>query len=817
MMKNKLDIDWLAVSQQGATEQAVDRLRRVVDFFDQLNLTAESELPGKFWCGLEVYEPIASGTFGTLYRAYDPHLQREVALKLLDQNTPGASDWLEEARRLARIRHPNVVAILGATNDSQHAGIWMELSNGEALELLISRPGFSHVDQALKIGEALADALCAMHERDLVHGDIKASNVLIEPSGRILLLDFGAATEHGEPVDQASPRTAAPEQLIGRKADPAADIWSLGTLLYRCLSGQQPYKAKNVDALAAAQRRPPELSVLPRLFRPLIGEMLSIDPTQRPTASQVVNQLRSIRKAPARRRKNIALTGIATSLLIGMIVASIGWLDAYRANLREQQASEQARATLQIFQDVIGASFGGTHGRDARIIDVLEQAERQLTLDDAQPAYIRAMVHYVVGASYLDLGRESVGLALLDDSLALLADSEEEHRESIAQVLIKQGLARCNENAATANETAAEIRRLGTGHLPPNHRVFAAALKIEACAAQRLGEDALAELRLRDAMELRPPEQYPADIAAIGTVYRLGGVLLDQRRVSEALPLLEQARSQFLALLGPSHATTLSTASALAAALLENSRFDDAVDLLEETLPEVEARTGKESLQWIATGSTLATALARAGDPARALDLNDQVIATATDQLGPTHSYTLTARTNRGIRLKELGRLDDAELAMAQTATSVERTIGTDHPLALINHVNRVEVLTMLSRAPEAVALGRRTLSTAQDALGSEHGITAGAQAYLARGLAAEGALSEAEALFDQALAFQDEHNPNSIQTYETRYIFAAMLADNGRGDDARRELEALDGAAERLPADHPLLQNIATLEQRLR
>ncbi|MEM1082446.1 MAG: serine/threonine-protein kinase, partial [Pseudomonadota bacterium] len=236
-MSNDGTIDWLAISQEGASEQSIDQLRRIVGFFDRLNGTANSKLIGQLWCGLELHEELATGSFGTLYRAYDPHLQREVALKLLNLDSPGTSDWLDEARRLARVRHPGVIAILGAGSDVQHAGIWMELSNGQTLETLIVQPGFERAKQSLGIGIALAEALVAVHSRGLVHGDIKAGNVLIEPSGRVLLLDFGASSLQGENASQASPRTCSPEQLSGHAANPSSDIWSLGTLLYRCLTG----------------------------------------------------------------------------------------------------------------------------------------------------------------------------------------------------------------------------------------------------------------------------------------------------------------------------------------------------------------------------------------------------------------------------------------------------------------------------------------------------------------------------------------------------------------------------------------------------
>jgi len=817
-VSDRHDIDWdaIAASSDGAS---VARLRRVVDLFDRLNLPYGDHGVETFsWGTLEVFEPLGSGSFGTVYRAYDGHLRREVALKLLPADAPGTTDWLEEARRLARVRHPNVVAILGAEVHGAFAGIWMELSDGRSLESVLADGATLPESAVQELARALASALSAIHEQGLVHGDLKASNVLVEPNGRVLLLDFGSATESStiEPARTGSPLSAAPETLAGQTPTPAADLFALGVLLYRGLSGAYPFTGSDVAALQQAQRQPPSQSQLPRDFHALLASLLATKPSRRPDPEQVIAELNRIQAAPAQRKRQLAISGIVASLAVGVLIATLGWWQTSTARDAEQRAAEEARTTLQLFQDVIGASFQGSHGQDARVIDVLEQAERQLTLDDNQPPYVRAMVHYVVGSSYLDLGRSDEGLALLDESLALLADDEDARPEATARVLIQQGLEWCDHDAGRAESTAEDIRRVANGRLPPDHQVFAGALKIEACAAVRRGDDALAEQRLREAMALRPLDRFPADHSAIGTVSRLATVLLDQRRVEEGLPLMQLARDRAIALFGPQHDLPLSSAAPMAQALIESSRFDEAVTLLEETLPEIEARNGTTSQQWIATASTLATALARAGEPARALALNDQVIEISTQLLGPSHRFTLVVTGNRGIRLKELGRLEDAQSSLAQAAAAVETAVGADHPLALINHINRVEVLVMLERSEEAIMLGRSALATSTEVLGVEHGITAGAQAYLARALAATGEVGEAHALFERALDFQDRNNPHSIQTFETRLYYTAMLTAHVRMDEARNQLAALQPAHEHLPPDHPLLSHIEALKNQL-
>ncbi|MEM1080922.1 MAG: tetratricopeptide repeat protein, partial [Pseudomonadota bacterium] len=531
---------------------------------------------------------------------------------------------------------------------------------------------------------------------------------------------------------------------------------------------------------------------------------------------QVADRLHWIRGAPNRRRKNLAFGGVAASLLIGITMASLGWYDASQSSQREQlaaalaqQSAAEARASLQIFQDVIGASFQGTHGRDARVIDVLEQAQRQIAIDETQPPYVQAMVKYTVGASYLNLDRIDEGLELLDQSVDLLADDD----VAVALVRVSQAFHVCRQDAERANTHAVEIREIADGQLPADHHVFASALKIEACAAQRQGNDALAEQKLREALLLRPFSRFP-DRGALGTGMRLAAVLIDQRRIAEALPLLEETYSGALELLGSQHDFTLGLANSMSQALLESSRFAEAAELLEQTLPAIEARSGIESTQWIATANTLAIALGRIGNPDRALALSKRVLDVSENLLGPSHQFTLAVRGSLGNRFTELGQLDKADVAMAEAAVATEQAVGPGHPMTLSNHINRVEVLTLMGRNAEAVELGHRTLAIAVESLGLDHGVTASAQAYLARPLAATGEVAEAESLFTRALVLYDRDNPHSIQTFEIRLHFATMLADQSRSDDARRELAALEPAFDLLPSEHPLLQKIEALQE---
>jgi len=215
------------------------------------------------WGHLLLVAPLAAGSFGEVWRAFDPVLQREVALKLKRDESGGASnarEFISEARRLAKLRHPNILGVHGADIHDCRVGLWSDLLEGVTLEHEIGTVRSLPLDRQLVIGREIARALAAVHAAGLVHGDVKAANIAIEPDGRAVLMDFGAgidlASADGSRASYGSPLSAAPERLEGEPLRPSADIWSLGVLLFRLASdGRYPFPAADIDELRLAYRR----------------------------------------------------------------------------------------------------------------------------------------------------------------------------------------------------------------------------------------------------------------------------------------------------------------------------------------------------------------------------------------------------------------------------------------------------------------------------------------------------------------------------------------------------------------------------------
>jgi serine/threonine-protein kinase len=212
------------------------------------------------WGALTILDRVGEGSFGEVYRAWDPRLDREVALKLLKQPSIGSrapSSTIDEGRLLARVRDPNVVTVYGADVVDGRVGIWMEFVRGRTLAALVSGDGPLAADETLAIGLAVCRALAAVHQAGFVHRDVNGQNVMREQNGRIVLMDFGTVQhiEHARGGALAgTPRYLAPEVLEGLPATPRSDVYSAGVLLFYCATGAYPLTADTIDGLCAAHR-----------------------------------------------------------------------------------------------------------------------------------------------------------------------------------------------------------------------------------------------------------------------------------------------------------------------------------------------------------------------------------------------------------------------------------------------------------------------------------------------------------------------------------------------------------------------------------
>jgi Tol biopolymer transport system component len=208
----------------------------------------------------EIEAPLGAGGMGEVYRARDTRLGRSVALKVIVADGASRADrqgrFEREARAVAALSHPNILAIHDVGREGEVGYAVMELVEGETLQARIAR-GAIPWRKALEIAAAVADGLAAAHARGIVHRDVKPSNVMLLPDGRVKLLDFGLATlrdplsvvESNAPTEEhtrpghvvGTVGYMSPEQVAGRAVDGRSDVFSLGCTLHEMLTGQRPF------------------------------------------------------------------------------------------------------------------------------------------------------------------------------------------------------------------------------------------------------------------------------------------------------------------------------------------------------------------------------------------------------------------------------------------------------------------------------------------------------------------------------------------------------------------------------------------------
>lgn len=209
----------------------------------------------------EVIGELGQGAMGIVYKARDPLIDRVVAIKTinlslaLDEKEEYEGRFYQEAKAAGRLSHPNIVTIYDVGKTGDVAYIAMEFLEGRELRDILNDQQTVPVRQALDIAAQVAKGLCYAHEHEIVHRDVKPSNIMVARDGHVKITDFGIARMASAAVHTqtgmvlGSPKYMSPEQVMGRVTDQRSDIFSLGIMLYEMLTGKAPFMGENVNAI----------------------------------------------------------------------------------------------------------------------------------------------------------------------------------------------------------------------------------------------------------------------------------------------------------------------------------------------------------------------------------------------------------------------------------------------------------------------------------------------------------------------------------------------------------------------------------------
>jgi tetratricopeptide (TPR) repeat protein/predicted Ser/Thr protein kinase len=775
-----------------------------------------------------VLDAVGQGGMGVVYAGYDPELDRKVALKLLRPDRVGSGSeagrlrLLREAQAIARLSHPNVVAVYDAGTLGEQVFVAMEFVDGRTLRQWLTdapedRSWREIVDVFVHAGRGLA----AAHAAGLVHRDFKPDNVLLGGDGRVRVVDFGLARPVGtsaetetrsedaasspsrlqSPITEwgvvlGTPAYMAPEQLCGEAADARTDQYSFCVALYEALFGRLPFDPESPERKPA---EPPASSRVPPRVRQAILRGLSAEPADRyPSMDALLRELASDREAARRRWLSVGAAAAVAALVL--VAADRAWQRSERlcggseARLagvwdpaRKGAVHAAFRATRLPFAEpawsaTTRALDGYARGwvrqrRDAceatrvreeqsealldRRMFCLDQRLRDLgALSDVLARADRQVVEKAVQAT-----ARLPPLAACADSAALTArvppPADPGQRAAVEALGREMARARALEAAGKIPQALSTARQVAVrAAVSPYRPVRAEAFYLQGDLEERAGDPKASEKTLRRAV-------LDAEAAADDRI-RAGAAIALVRVVGSDQKRFEPSRDW----------------SELARAILDRTGGDD--DLRAEYLIEV---------------GRVATAESRFGDALRAQQAALQI---RRRQPAPPAEIA-TSLVEVGRPLHDLGRYDEALAAYREALRLQTATLGPDHPevATTIYHIGRV--FYRQGSYEESIRQHRRALAIREAMLGPRHPLVAESLNQIGNGLDMLDDQAGALAAYQRALGIQravfGEPHPEVARTLDN---IGGVYANHGRNEEALRYFhQSLDMRLLTLGRDH--------------
>ena len=777
-----------------------------------------------------VLDPVGTGAMGQVYVAHDRKLDRNVALKVLHPSARAGESVdhakrgiVREAKALARVAHPNVIAVHDVGSDGDVVFVAMELVVGVTLAEWIAGPSRS-LSETLAVFQQAGSGLAAAHEAGLVHRDFKPSNVLVADDGRVRVLDFGlaralsdvvapdnASSEDAEVASDAATQTGAvlgtpaymaPEQLRGERADPRADQFAFCVTLYEALHGERPFPATRAgERLAQIDRGLPDAgpsSGVPAWLHAAITRGLAPERDQRwPTMDALLEHI-EVSTRPPRSRLPTVVTAVVGVGLCGALVWGASRSSASAAPCTEARRHLDGRWDSEKKGEVRDAILATEVAWAEPTWDGVEArldayAEQWVTIHTETCEATR--VHGEQTDAVLDLRmhclqRRAAELGALTDRLS------EADEETVTQALPALGSLR-------SPDTCNDIETL---------------LAVAPCPTDPATREALDRVsgEVARAEALRATGDYLAglDVAreAAGRAAELSYRPLEaEARLVEGRLLTSNSkdgldtfyRALWAAEAGRDDASAVRAATELANTHTDRAEFEQAARWIAHARALLERSGGDETME-IELARVQAELSHETGDYTQALETWEQVVAAIERTQGET-PLLASYLGEMGATLETLHRLEEANAARTRSLAVFEQNLGPDHP-EVAEAINQLAgTLTAQGEPARSKELHERALSIRERAFGPDHYSVAVSLTNLGTTHLGLGEVDRAVAVLERAEAIMRAANREPhVYAVVLQSLGNALRLDRRLGEAVESYRRAFELSKETLGAEHP-------------
>ncbi len=758
-----------------------------------------------------VLERLGEGGMGVVYSAYDPELDRKIAVKLLREDVGDRrARLLREAQALARLGHANIVAVYDVGTIDDQVFVAMEFVAGRTVSAwLAEAPRATHeiVDVYLQAGRGLA----AAHALGIVHRDFKPDNVLIDGDKRVRVVDFGLAAIAEGAVDAPSRSPVAPEweqgaqvatsltrtgALVGTPGyiapegttQPAFDQFSFCVAVWKGLSGELPFAGNSAAELASAAARgeiaEPARRIPARLQR-VLRRGLSADPAKRFAS---IDDLLAALSRNRSRTYAIAGTAAIAAFAVGAIVVSSrhdgaqlcrgsdgrlagAWDSGAIARAFAATGVPYAAASAASVAAVLDRYASGWAAMRTEACEATQvRGEQSGELMDLRMACLDARANelHALGDVFAHADAKVVERSVsAAQSLTPLADcadaaglkapvrmpADPASRALIETVRGGIAEARALDRAGKYDDAIARASTLaGEAHAIGYRPRVAGALTILGIARAHADKSAEAQPALEAAVVAAIAAHDDATATEAGTsLIKLVGY--DQAKVADAERWIALTRAWLEA--APDDHRRAQVDNEIGSVRFEAGHYDEALALQQQALALREQEYGKDSQLVAINLDNIGVDYVMKGEPAKASDYHRRALKLEIDQLGPMHPRVGLTWTNLGASLTDEGKLDEARDAELHAIAIKEAAYGKDSAMVAASVHEIANVYFLQGHYAEAEAAYRRVMTIYKQAFGPEHPRVGNAVGSLANAVRHLHHLDEAEALYKESLAIR--------------------------------------------------------------